>query len=277
MQVSVRIWVVRTGPGNLSQRRAYRTRPRGVPISRRRSKHSGRPRAVLYIRVSTDEQAKSGLSLEAQASVLRSETERRGWEIAAELIDEASAKRGSRRPQFIEARRMLAAGEADVLLATRLDRMSRSVVDFAALMAAAQDEDWQVVALDLGLDTSTTTGRMVAHILAAVAEAEREVIGQRTSAALIAKRRRGESVGRTSRLPLETIERILSERAAGRTLAVIAEGLNRDGVLTGQGGLRWYASTVSAVLRSQRAEVLATRRDAPKLVREVREIVGPQP
>ena len=49
-----------------------------------------------------------------------------------------------------------------------------------------------IVAPDLGLDTSTTTGRMVAHILAAVAEAEGEVIGQRTSVALIAKRSRGE-------------------------------------------------------------------------------------
>ena len=48
---------------------------------------------------------------------------------------------------------------------------------FADLMAAAQDQGWQVVARDHGLDTSTTTGRMVAHILAAVAEAEREVIG----------------------------------------------------------------------------------------------------
>lgn len=222
-------------------------------MARRRAKHVGPPRAVLYIRVSTDEQAKSGLSLESQATVLRAEAARRGWDIAAELVDEVSAKRGSRRPAFLEARRMLAEAEADVLLATRLDRMSRSVVDFAALMAAAQDEGWQVVALDLGLDTSTTTGRMVAHILAAVAEAEREVIGQRTSAALIAKRKRGELVGRRSQLAPSLVEWIVTNRRLGQTLQQIADELNEQGIKTGQGGARWYPSSVRAVLESQAA------------------------
>ena len=221
---------------------------------RRRAKRSGPTRAVLYVRVSTDEQARSGLSLESQETVLRSEAERRGWEVAALLVDEVSAKRGSNRPAFARARAMLASGEADALIATRLDRMSRSVVDFAALMAAAQDEAWQVVALDLGLDTSTTTGRMVAHILAAVAEAEREVIGQRTSAALVAKRSRGEHVGRRTTLSGEVVGRIVAERASGSTLAAIADRLTDDAVPTGQGGARWYPSTVRAVLASQAAE-----------------------
>ena len=205
------------------------------------------------MRVSSDEQARSGLSLEAQEQTLRSEADRRGWEVAEVLIDEVSAKRGSVRPAFDRARELLASGEANALLATRLDRISRSVVGFADLMAAAQDQGWQVVALDLGLDTSTTTGRMVAHILAAVAEAEREVIGQRTSAALIAKRRRGEHVGRRSLLPPEVIQRVVRFRSTGMTLTAIAALLNDDGVLTGQGGARWYASTVRAVLQSQAA------------------------
>ena len=226
-----------------------------VPSRRRKPKHAGPPRALLYVRVSTDEQAKSGLSLESQRAVLTAEVERRGWQTVEVLVDEVSAKRGSRRPSFEQARAMLAAGEADVLLATRLDRMSRSVVDFADLMASAQDERWQVVALDLGLDTSTTTGRMVAHILAAVAEAEREVIGQRTSAALIAKRTRGEHVGRRSTLSLELVQRIVAGRAAGQTLQGIANDLTTEGVRTGQGGARWYPSTVRAVLQSQAAEV----------------------
>ncbi len=224
-----------------------------APAARRRSRHAGPSRAVLYVRVSTDEQAKSGLSLKAQQTTLLGEVERRGWEVAAVLVDEVSAKRGSRRPAFQQARELLRTGEADVLLATRLDRMSRSVVDFAALMAAAQDERWQVVALDLGLDTSTTTGRMVAHILAAVAEAEREVIGQRTSAALVAKRGRGENVGRRTTLPAEVVARVVLAREQGRSYAAIADELNAEQVPTGQGGARWYASTVRAVAVSQAA------------------------
>jgi DNA invertase Pin-like site-specific DNA recombinase len=225
-----------------------------APSRRRKPRHNGPPRALCYVRVSTDEQAKSGLSLDAQRATLLAEVERRGWQVADVLVDEVTAKRGSRRPAFEQARELLAAGEADVLISTRLDRLSRSVVDFADLMASAQDERWQVVALDLGLDTSTTTGRMVAHILAAVAEAEREVIGQRTSAALLAKRERGEHVGRRSALPSDVIERIVRERHEGATLAGIAEGLNADGVPTGQKtGARWHRSTVSAVLNSQAA------------------------
>jgi DNA invertase Pin-like site-specific DNA recombinase len=224
---------------------------------RRRPKRTGPPRALCYVRVSTDEQAKSGLSLEAQRTTLLAEVERRGWELADVLVDEVSAKRGNLRPSFQQARELLAAGEADVLLATRLDRMSRSVVDFADLMASAQDERWQVVALDLGLDTSTTTGRMVAHILAAVAEAEREVIGQRTSAALVAKRQRGEHVGRHSTLPDEVVSRILMARHNGTSLQKIADELNVMDVPTGQGGARWYPSTVRAVLNSQAAETAA--------------------
>jgi DNA invertase Pin-like site-specific DNA recombinase len=222
---------------------------------RRKPRHNGPPRALCYVRVSTDEQAKSGLSLDAQRATLQAEVERRGWELVQVLVDEVSAKRGNRRPAFEQARELLAAGEADVLISTRLDRLSRSVVDFADLMASAQDERWQVVALDLGLDTSTTTGRMVAHILAAVAEAEREVIGQRTSAALLAKRQRGEHVGRRSSLPPEVIRRVVRKRQEGKTLQAIADELNADGIPTGQkAGARWYSSTVSAVLRSQAAE-----------------------
>jgi DNA invertase Pin-like site-specific DNA recombinase len=223
---------------------------------RRRPKRTGPPRALCYVRVSTDEQAKSGLSLDAQTATLHGEIERRGWDLVEVLVDEVSAKRGNRRPAFERARELLAAGDADVLLATRLDRISRSVVDFADLMAAAQDERWQVVALDLGLDTSTTTGRMVAHILAAVAEAEREVIGQRTSAALIAKRQRGERVGRRSSLPQEVVVRIVTRRQfAHMTLQAIADELNADAVPTGQkAGARWHPSSVRAVLNSQAAE-----------------------
>ena len=221
---------------------------------RGRQRRTGAPRALLYIRVSTDEQARSGLSLESQRTVLMAEAQRRGWVVGRVLVDEVSAKRGNRRPGFEEARGLLRDGQAEVIIATRLDRMSRSVVDFASLMAAAQDEGWQIVALDLGLDTSTTTGRMVAHILAAVAEAEREVIGQRTSVALIAKRSRGENVGRRSVLPVHVVIRIMDARTRGVTLAAIAHDLNAHQVPTGQGGTRWYPSAVRAVLSSQAAE-----------------------
>jgi len=120
---------------------------------------------------------------------------------------------------------------------------------------AAQDQGWQVVALDLGLDTSTTTGRMVAHILAVVAAAEREAIGQRTSAALITKRRqRGESVGRRSRLPAEVVPRVVAAREDGMTYEAVAESLNVDGIRPAREASAGNPSTVRAVRSSQAAE-----------------------
>jgi DNA invertase Pin-like site-specific DNA recombinase len=142
------------------------------------------------------------------------------------------------------------------LVAKTLFCVRRSVVDVAALMAAraAQDQGSQVVALDLGLDTSPTTGRMVAHILAVVAAAEREVIGQRMSAALITKCQRGENVGRRSRLPAEVVPRVVAAREDGMTYAAVAESLNVDGIRPAREASAGNPSTVRAVPSSQAAE-----------------------
>jgi DNA invertase Pin-like site-specific DNA recombinase len=73
-------------------------------------------------------------------------------------------------------------------------------------------------------------------------------IGERISAALRAKRRKGVKLGRKSTLPAKVVERISREREGGASLQAIADGLNRDGIRTGQGGKQWWPSTVRAVL-----------------------------
>ncbi|HZL06863.1 MAG TPA: recombinase family protein [Coriobacteriia bacterium] len=125
---------------------------------------------------------------------------------------------------------------------------------------AAQDQGWQVVALDLGLDTSTTIGRVVAHILAVVAEAEREVIGQRTSAALITKRQRGENVGRRSRLPAEVVPRVVAAREDGMTYAAVAESLNVDGIRPAREASAGNPSTVPPSLPRRRRNMVSWAR-----------------
>ncbi len=116
------------------------------------------------------------------------------------------------------------------------------------------------MALDLGLDTSTTTGRMVAHILAVVAEAEREVIGQRTSAALITKRQRGENVGRRSRLPAQVVARIVAAREDGMTYAAVAESLNVDGIRPAREASAGNPSTVPPSLPRRRRNMVSWAR-----------------
>lgn len=81
-------------------------------------------------------------------------------------------------------------------MVARLDRLSRSVLDFATVMGQARDEGWVLVALDLGVDTSQPSGQLVAHVVAAVADYEGALMGERTREAMAAARARGVHVGR---------------------------------------------------------------------------------
>lgn len=79
---------------------------------------------------------------------------------------------------------MLGNGQASVLVVSKLDRLSRSLLDFATLMDRAKREGWELVVLDLAIDTTVPSGQLVANVMAAFAEHERQLIGARTSAAL---------------------------------------------------------------------------------------------
>jgi DNA invertase Pin-like site-specific DNA recombinase len=147
---------------------------------------------------------------------------------------------------------------ADTLVVAKLDRLSRSLLDFAGLMARATKEKWGLIALDLGVDTSTPAGEAMANVLATFAQFERRLIGQRTREALAAKKAQGIHVGRRRAVPEPVVRRILNEREAGRSLQSIADGLNADGVKGSTGG-RWYATTVRVVLRSVELEAQLRR------------------
>lgn len=204
---------------------------------------------VGYIRVSTDEQAASGLGLLAQREAIEAECRRRGWELL-QVFEDAGASGSSlaRRPALQEALGTLRSRQADALVVAKLDRLSRSLLDFAGLMVAARKEDWALVALDLGVDTTTPSGEMVASVMATMAQYERRLIGERTRSALAVKKAQGVRLGRPVAVGERVVKRIARERKRGRSLRQIADGLNVDGVPTGHGGTRWYASTVKAVL-----------------------------
>ncbi len=136
----------------------------------------------------------------------------------------------------------------DGIVATKIDRVSRSVADFAALVVRAKDRRWNLVVLDIGLDLSSPTGEFVATIMCAAAQLERRMIGQRTKDGLAAAREKGVRLGRPRSLPDDVAERVASLRADGATLASIAEQLNAEGVSTARGGARWHPATVRAVL-----------------------------
>lgn len=186
-----------------------------------------------------------------------SEIQRRGWDLAAVLTDDGYSAKSLERPAIAQALEMLTHGKADALVVARLDRLSRSLLDFAGLMERSRQEGWSLVALDLGVDTSTPAGEMMASVMASFAQYERRLIGQRTKDALAALKARGVRLGRPVTLPTEVRDRINIQRAEGKTLRAIAEVLNAEKVATSQGGAKWYPSTVAAVLRSLEADALA--------------------
>lgn len=211
---------------------------------------------IAYSRVSTDEQATSGLGLADQRAVIAHEATRRAWDDMVYLSDEGFSAKNLSRPAIAEALELLRAGKASTLVVAKLDRLSRSLLDFANLMDKAKREGWELVVLDLALDTTTPSGQLMAGVMAAFSQYERQLIGARTSAALKQLKASGKRLGRPVSLPPPVRQRIVSERGRGRTLAAIAEGLTRDGVPTARGG-NWHPSTVRAVLVSTELDTAA--------------------
>jgi DNA invertase Pin-like site-specific DNA recombinase len=211
---------------------------------------------IAYSRVSTDEQAVSGLGLADQRAVIAHEASRRGWDDVVHLSDEGFSAKNLSRPAIAEALELLRTGQASTLVVSKLDRLSRSLLDFANLMQTAKRQGWELVVLDMAVDTTTPSGQLMASVMASFAEYERALIGARTSAALQQLKASGVRLGRPVSLEPAVRQRIVAERGSGRTLAAIAEGLIRDGVATARGG-KWYPSTVKAVLASAEFDVAA--------------------
>jgi DNA invertase Pin-like site-specific DNA recombinase len=203
---------------------------------------------VGYLRVSTEEQATSGLGLRAQRDTIQRYADAHGWDVVW-YVDEGVSAKSLDRPQLQAALTRLHVPpkrrDVDGVVVAKLDRLSRSVHDFSGVLNLAVARKWAVVAIDLGVDTSTPTGKLVANVMMSVAEWEREVIGERTSAAMQAAKRAGRHMGRVSVLPGATADRLVALRRT-RTLAATAAQLNAEGLPTAT-GTTWTAGSVANV------------------------------
>jgi DNA invertase Pin-like site-specific DNA recombinase len=210
-------------------------------------------RYIAYYRVSTEKQGKSGLGLDAQRQAVAEYVAGRG-EIAAAFTEVESSR--NKRPQLQAALEACRKRKATLLIA-RLDRLARNVAFISNLMESRVD----FVAVDM-----PEANRLTIHILAAVAEHEREAISKRTKDALKAARARGIRLGNPDPIPAaQRAVTVLKEqtqqfhttlrpliqnlRLQGYTLAKIADELNSRNVQTARGGL-WYAATVRNILRT---------------------------
>ena len=222
-------------------------------------------RAVGYLRVSTEEQARDGVSLDAQRHRIEAHAAANGWELASIESDNGiSGKRLKNRPGLRRTLSSLRRRKADALLVVALDRLSRTTTDVLDLAARSEREGWQIMAVQEQVDASSPEGEFLLTLKASLAQLERRKIGQRTAAALAELRRQGK---RTSRFPpfgymwldgrrveveaeQHILREILEHRAAGRGARRIAKALNGARCPNPRTQRPWTPSTLAAILRS---------------------------
>ena len=207
-------------------------------------------RLIAYLRVSTDEQGDSGLGLEAQRADVARYCQASGHQLVRVVREVASARKATTRPGLEEALEAVEAGEADGIIASRLDRFCRSVVQADDILSRLGRAGGVMVALDLGVDTSTPAGRFVMNVLASVAQWERDVISERTTNALAAARSQGTRIGRPVEYPIEVRRRACRMRAEGATFREIADTFTREGIPTARGGA-WRPSTLHRIVNGE--------------------------
>jgi DNA invertase Pin-like site-specific DNA recombinase len=216
-------------------------------------------KTFFYIRVSTAQQGRSGLGIEAQRQALQHFAHSEGIEVLGEYVEIETGKGADaleRRPQLKAALAAARKHRCRIAVA-KLDRLSRNVHFISGLMAH-KVPFWVA---ELGPDVDP----FVLHLFAALAEKERALISTRTRQALTAAKARGVTLGnpRLSVARKNAVEVVKAEadryaanvlpiireaqKAGATTLREIAEALNARGIATARGG-QWYATSVSNVL-----------------------------
>jgi len=211
-------------------------------------KNPGKTTSIVgYTRVSTDEQGEFGVSLALQKAQIEAFADVRGRELVAFETDTLSAK-SLERPGLRRALAMLLAGKADVLVVTKLDRLTRSVRDGEDLLDAYFRGHDRLVSLGDPVDLKTATGVWLFRVLVSMGAHERERTGERTRDGLAHKRKTG---GGTPQVSPAAAARIAELDAGGASLRVICKRLTKEGIATTKGG-RWAPETVRKVLARAR-------------------------
>jgi len=220
--------------------------------------------AIGYIRVSTQEQAAEGVSLEAQQARIEAWCEANGYQLEKVYTDAGiSGSKMTNRPALQEALSEIGKGQALVFYS--LSRLARSTRDMLSISDLLEARHADMVSLTENFDTTTAAGKLMFGMLSLLAEFERDMISERTKMALAQKRANGETYSPTpygfqvkaGRLEQDhgeaaVVSRILKHRKRGKSYTAIADHLNGQGIPTKQ-GRQWYASTVHYICKRQGA------------------------
>ncbi|MFN7720112.1 MAG: recombinase family protein [Pirellulaceae bacterium] len=219
--------------------------------------------AVAYIRVSTEQQATEGVSLEAQQEKINAWCLLNDYQLVSVHVDAGlSGKRADNRPELQLALDQVTR-VGGVLVVYSLSRLARSTKDTIAISERLEKAGADLVSLSEKIDTTTAAGRMVFRMLAVLAEFERDQLSERVTMAMDHKRRKSERI--SGRIPYgftlaadgvalvaepteqNTLATIRQLRDAGASIRSIVAHLNNNQVPT-KGGKPWCVSTVHTLL-----------------------------
>jgi len=215
-------------------------------------------KVVGYTRLSKDEKARGGVGLQTQRAAVEAECERHGWQLVRVEQDDgvSGTVDPDKRPGLARALAAVEGGDANVLVVSRLDRLTRSLLGFGSLVERAQRQRWRLVVVEQQFDLGTGSGRAMAGMLAVFAQFERDLISERTKEAMAQVKLRTPAeraalgkkpIGRPVTLDARVRRRILGLRSRGHSYHEIARRLDADKVPTAHGGQRWHAMTVRGI------------------------------
>ena len=218
-------------------------------------------KAIGYVRVSTEEQAREGISIEAQSDKLRQYAELYDIELVDIIVDAGASAKTLHRVGLESALDALQGGRAAALLIYKLDRLTRSVADLGRLISE-YFEMYQLLSVSDHIDTRSANGRLILNVLASVSQWERETVVERTQNSLryMKEQRRiynhlplGYTGTDGKLVPIDdeqlTIAEVLDMRRQGLSMHKIAGALNSRGIMGKRGG-KFYASTIRAILNN---------------------------
>jgi DNA invertase Pin-like site-specific DNA recombinase len=216
-------------------------------------------KAIIYTRVSTTTQAAEGVSLDAQQAKARSWAEANSYEVAAVYSDAGiSGKKAANRPGLQQALDEVCSARGNVLVVYSLSRLARSTKDCITIADRLEKAGADLVSLTERIDTTSAAGKMVFRMLAVLAEFERDLVSERTKAALAHKAAKGERVGQIpfgrtlaangvdlveNAEELAIVADFQTMRAEGMSWQEIADAMNARGVKT-KTGRAWTWQTV---------------------------------
>jgi DNA invertase Pin-like site-specific DNA recombinase len=218
--------------------------------------------ALGYCRVSTDEQAREGVSLEAQRERIQAYAAAKGLDLVDILVDEGASGKDLARPSLQDLVARCEDGGIGHVIVWKLDRLTRRTQHLLTLVEEVfLAQQIELHSVSESLDTSTPHGRFVLTLFGGLAQMERELTAERTRSAMAYKRKKGQPTshpplgfranGRRGRMvpvpeELETVRQILQLWRQGRSYRSIASELASEGVKTKRGG-RWHHPTVKNV------------------------------